>query len=86
MVEEPLPHVTGLVFSPPRAPLGLLQQQRGLPQRSGRRRPHLEHQVQEDDARVHFPLSKCGYVGEVREVSPEFDSGGYLFGADCALG
>ena len=35
---------------------GVVQHERGHPQRGGRRRPHLEHQVQENRARVYLPI------------------------------
>lgn len=85
MVEESHGNVAGLVPPIPRTPPSLLQQQRGDAERAGRRRPHLEHEIQEDDAGIHLPLSERYNVGHVRQVSSESDTGRDLFRSNRSI-
>lgn len=86
LVEKPLRHVAGLVAPISRAPGGLLQQQRRQSQRPGRGGPNMEHEIQKDDARIHFPLSECRSDGEIRTIPSQSDIGGHLFGPDRPVG
>lgn len=86
MVEEALRHLNGLVHALPGAARRLLPQQRGESERAGRRRGHMEHQVQEADARGRVPLPERRHVHVLRQVPSEFDSRRHLLGTDCAVG
>ena len=45
-----------ILTAAPGAGGGVVQHERGHPQRGGRCRPHLEHKIQESCARVHLPV------------------------------
>lgn len=62
MVEEPQRDVHGLVQPAPGAAASILPQEQGGTQRARRCVSHMEHQVQEDNARVRVLLSVPGPV------------------------
>lgn len=86
LVEEAVRDVDGLEHTLPRAARRLVPQQRGESERAGRCGRHMEHQVQEADARGRVPLPERRRVHVLRQVPPEPDPRRHLLRTDCALG